>query len=143
MARARVSDAAERTLDAWLTGLMEGKIRIQDLPLCVSAWFHAGEAYGRASRDLEVQQLERDVNRWYYLAITTPTQRRDHIERRLSQALEHATVEQWDQLDQDLAVMAGQPINNVHSIRADPASAETGVNDGSSAAPERRGRPAA
>lgn len=84
MARATVSDAAERTLAAWLTGLMEGKIRIQDLPLCVSAWFHAGEAYGRASRQPEIDRLEHEANSLYMRAYT-PKERHEEYQRRLDE----------------------------------------------------------
>ena len=130
MARVPISREANETLELWLTQLQEGQIQFADLPLSVSAWYFLGLADGRASRQLEVENLEREANRWYYLANTTPTQRRDHIERRLSQALEHATVEQWDQLDQALAAMAGQ---HKDSEMTEPASVDTESTHGNKA----------
>ena len=72
---------------------------------------NAGEAYGHAARQPEIDQLERDCNRYYNLAFTTDQQRRDAIERRLSQALEAAPEDVWDRLEADLAEMAGRQVN--------------------------------
>ncbi|MBL5973692.1 MAG: hypothetical protein D3X82_08000 [Candidatus Leucobacter sulfamidivorax] len=82
MARRQVSAGAERTLDAWLAGLMEGKIHIQDLPLCVAAWFHAGEAYGRAARQLEIDHANHQADLFYMQAMT-PKERQQEYQRRL------------------------------------------------------------
>lgn len=144
MARATVSDAAERTLTAWLTGLMEGQVLLQDLPLCVSAWFHAGEAYGRASRQPEIDRLEHEANSLYMRAYS-PKDRHEEYQRRLDEHFRLEDQRFFDALTepkQHPAHPIGQP-QNVSSIRAGQQPAETGVNDGSSSTPERSKRTAA
>ena len=98
MARLKVSAAAERTLEAWLAGLMEGRIRVQDLPLCVSAWLHIGEHYGRAARQPEIDRLEREANLLNYLLIPERERRAD-IEERLRARLANMTIDDLDELD--------------------------------------------
>lgn len=134
MARRPVSEAADHTLELWLHEVMTGQLSLAELPLSVSAWFFAGEAYGRASRQQEVEDLERQVNRFHNLAFETDKDRRDRIEERLSQALEMSTEEQWDQLEEDLATMAGRRINPVGD-GAQPHD-ERGQNDRSRKGPQ-------
>lgn len=143
MARATVSEVAEKYLNQWAEALTDGSVQLWELPPSVAQYFYLGYNDGRASRQLEVEELERAANRLHNLAYETNKERRDRIEARLSQALEQATTEQWEQLDKDLAVMAGQKDEDVHSIRIDHESTELGVNDGSTATPERSRRTAA
>lgn len=141
MPRRTVSDAAERTLNTWLDEVMKGQLPIAELPLCVSAWLHAGEAYGRATRQHEIDALEREVQRLHYLAFTTPSERREQLLARLDQGLATADEATWDRLDHDLAVMAGQQPNNDSQtlIRAAPAA---GKVDHDNTPPERSRRAA-
>lgn len=126
MARKTVSDAAERALNTWLDEVMKGQLPIAELPLCVSAWLHAGEAYGRASRQHEIDELEREVNRLHYLAFTTPNERRERLLSRLDQGLTTADEATWDRLEHDLAAMAGRQLN-IHSIRTSQVPDGNGV----------------
>ena len=82
MARWTLSDQAERTLDAWLDGLQRGQIRLQDLPPSVAAFIHAGEAYGRASRQPEIDALNHQLD-LLYLAAFNPKDRAEVLQRRL------------------------------------------------------------
>lgn len=116
MPRRTVSDAAERTLNTWLDEVMKGQLPIAELPLCVSAWLHAGEAYGRAARQHEIDELESEVQRLHYLAFHTPSERREQLLARLDHGLATATEETWQQLEHDLQQIAGQQLNT-HSIR--------------------------
>ncbi len=132
MTRQRITEAAERTLNAWLNGLMQGEVLIQDLPLAVSAWFHAGEACGRASRQTEIDDFEREVQRLGYLAFHTPGERRDMLLARLNHGLTTASPEQWDQLEADLHEMAGTQLNSdtsKHSARTSNALADGVTNE--------------
>ncbi|WP_157487054.1 hypothetical protein [Leucobacter salsicius] len=126
-----------------MTQLQEGQIRFADLPLSVSAWYFAGLADGRASRQLEVDRLEREANILWMRAFA-PKERHAEYQRRLD---EHFRLDEqafFDALEaqHNPAHTIGQP-QNVNSIRAGQQPAETGVNDGSSAAPERSKRTAA
>jgi len=117
MAQSWTLDEFVQVLDQRLDELMRGEVLLQDLPLALQAWFHAGEIYGREARQPEIDRLERDANLWYYRANTSPQERQAHIEQRLSQALETAPEHVWDQLEADLAVMAGRQVNIDDSVR--------------------------
>lgn len=112
MARLTITSKATATLDLWLEELMKGALHLGELPLCIEALIHYGYALGRESRQLEVEQLERAVNRLHNLAFESDKERRDRLERLLSQALESASTEQWEQLEQDLTEMAGHQQNS-------------------------------
>ncbi|WP_416444697.1 hypothetical protein AB3K78_15420 [Leucobacter sp. HNU] len=105
MVRRRISDAAERTLEAWLDQVTKGQLHIAELPLCVSAWFFAGYADGRASRQHEIDRLEHQLDGLWARAFLKPDERRERILRRLDQGLTNATEEQWQQIEHDLAAI--------------------------------------
>lgn len=124
MARRRISDTATATLESWLDQLLQGQLSIGELPLAVEAWLHVGHALGRESRQHEIDQLEREVQRLHYLAFMTPGERREQLLARLDHGLATATEEQWQQLEADLAAMAGRQPNNDSQtlIRAAPVA---------------------
>lgn len=79
-----------QTLDQRLDELMKGQVLLQDLPLAVAAWFYAGEAYGRADRQLEIDLLEHEANILWMQAFT-PKERHAEYQRRLD---EHFRLEE-------------------------------------------------
>ena len=103
MARWTVSGHAERTLDAWLDGLQRGQIRLQDLPPSVSAFFYAGEAYGRASRQPEIDTLTHQLDAYWARAFLTHDERRERILQRLDKGLQGADEATWERIEHELA----------------------------------------
>ena len=143
MARQRVSDAAERTLEAWLDQVTKGQLHIAELPLCVSAWFFAGYADGRASRQHEIDRLEHQLDGLWARAFLKPDERRERILRRLEQGLTNATEEQWQQIEHDLAeALRDRQLNTLHSLRGGPVPPGQGVQYDSSSTSERGDRAA-
>lgn len=126
MAQTWTLEAFARNLEQRLDELMRGQIRLQDLPPAVSAWFYAGEAYGRASRQSEIDALERETNRLHFLAFHTPGERRERLLARIDEGLATADEETWDRLEHDLQQMAGQQLHT-NSIRTGPAPDGNGV----------------
>ncbi len=126
MAQTWTLEAFARILEQRLDELMRGQIRLQDLPPAVSAWFYAGEAYGRAERQPEIDQLEREVQRLHYLAFYSQSERREQLLARLDHGLATANEATWDRLEHDLAVMAGRQLH-IDSIRTGPAPDGNGV----------------
>lgn len=122
MTRRTITDAATATLEHWLDQLQQGQLSIGELPLAVEAWLHAGYAFGRESRDAEVAELERTVNRLHNLAFNTDKQQRDAIEVRLAHSLDTASEEVWQRLEQDLRAMREQP-NTAQTTPLDDAAA--------------------
>lgn len=141
MARRRISEAATATLEAWLDELLQGQLSIGELPLAVEAWLHVGYSLGRDSRQQEVADLERAVNRLHNLAFTTEPQRRARLEARLSQALDTADETVWTRIEADLQQMAGRQLNTAteNLVRAAPAA---GKEDHGNSATERSRRAA-
>lgn len=141
MARRRISDTATATLDAWLDQFMRGVLHYGELPSAVEAYLHVGYAHGRESRQPEIDALEREVNRLHFLAFHTPSERRERLLARLDEGLATASEETWQQLEHDLAVMAGQQPNNDSQtlIRAAPAAGKVDHDN----IPSERGRRAA
>lgn len=84
---------------------MQGTIPVWALPPSVAQFVYYGEAIGRASRQDEIDDLTREVNRLGYFAFTTPQQRRDDLERRLAQALDTADESVWTRIEADLNAM--------------------------------------
>ena len=110
MARWTLSDQAERTLDAWLDGLQRGQIRLQDLPPSVAAFIHAGEAYGRASRQPEIDLLNHLLDAYWARAFLTNDERRERILQRLERGLQEADEAAWARIEKELAtVVADAP----------------------------------
>lgn len=124
MTRRTISNAATATLERWLDDLQGGVLHIGELPLAVEAWLHAGYALGRESRDAEVADLERAVNRWYCYANTTDKERREQLDARLAQALDNAPEKVWDRIEVDLREMRDPQLNTntQNSLRAAPAA---------------------
>ncbi len=116
MTRRTISNAATATLEQWLNDLQGGVLHIGELPLAVEAWLHAGYALGRESRDAEVAELEQAVNRWYSYANTTDKERREQLDARLAQALDHADETVWARIEEDLSAMRG-PQPNTHPMK--------------------------
>ncbi|GAA1608535.1 hypothetical protein [Leucobacter chromiireducens] len=143
MARRQVSAAAEHTLTHWLDQVSQGQLPLQELPLCVSAWFHAGEAAGRVSRQPEIDQLNHLLDVYWARAFLTNDERRERILQRLDTGLQEADEKVWDRIEQELAQAAGQrQLNTQNSLRGGEHPPEQGVNHDSSSAPERRRRAA-
>lgn len=143
MTRLTVSDAATRTLDCWLDQTQRGQLPLRRLPLCVAGWWHAGAADERAVMAEEINRLRAEnarLNRendiLWARAHLTPGERRERILKRLDQGLTNATEQQWRQLDNDLAVMAGrQPnIGSVEAAAPENTSALEGQTDWKEAA---------
>lgn len=124
MARRTISDAATATLEQWLDDLQGGVLHIGELPLAVEAWLHAGYALGRESRDAEVADLERAVNRWYCDANTTDKERREQLDARLARSLDYADETVWARIEEDLSAMRGPQLNTntQNSLRAATAA---------------------
>lgn len=134
MTRLTVSRQAERALDGWLEGLMQGTIPVWALPPSLARFYYLGETHGRAERQPEIDELERDLNRWYYRATTTPQQRRDDIERRLTVTLEAADEATWARIETTLRAIRDETTEYrlMNSSRGDYESPDLGVleNDG-------------
>lgn len=126
MARLRISNTATATLESWLDQLLQGQLSIGELPLAVEAWLHVGHALGRESRQHEIDQLEREVQRLHYLAFMTPGERREQLLARLDQGLATADEATWDRLEHDLQQMAGRQLH-IDSIRTGLAPDGNGV----------------
>ena len=69
------------------------------------------------------------MNRLHNLAFETDQQRRARLEARLSQALENASAEQWEQLERDLDEMVAQ---RQQQLETAPVAGIGRRNDGSS-----------
>lgn len=140
MTRRTITAKATATLEGWLEQFMGGDLHFGDLPLAVEAYLHVGYSLGRASRQLEIEQLERAANRLHNLAFETDKDRRARLEARLSQALEVATEEQWDRIEAELYEALADRQLNTNSIGADitPAVAQRRPHDGSTQARGKR-----
>lgn len=131
MARWKVSEQAERALEAWLDRLQRGQIQIQDLPPSVAAYLHAGEAYGRAARQPEIDHLNHQLDVYWARAFLTNDERRERILQRLDRGLQEADEATWERIEQQLAAASTQPTpaqqaDSPQAIRADTTSAERG-----------------
>lgn len=82
MPRITISSAAEKHLEAWLDQVMQGQLPLSELPLCVSAWFFAGESYAREELGREIENLRKQLDSAYLQAFA-PKERRDEYQRRL------------------------------------------------------------
>lgn len=118
---------------------MKGQLRLQELPLCVSAWFFAGETYGRESRQSEIDQLEQRIRLLEhqldtaYLQAYSPADRREIYQQRLDEHFRQRDAEFFQEPAQ---------LNTLHSLRGGTTPPENGVEHGSSAASERSRRAA-
>ena len=119
MARWTLSDQAERTLDAWLDGLQRGQIRLQDLPPSVAAFIHAGEAYGRASRQPEIDRLNHLLDAYWARAFLTNDERRERILQRLDRGLQEADEATWARIEQELAQTNAQRTAEATTVAAE------------------------
>lgn len=95
----------------WLEALMNREIELWGLPPSVAAFYHAGFAEGRASRQHEIDALEREVQRLHYLAFMPANERRTMLLDRLNNGLATANEEQWQQLEKDLHQAAGKTLD--------------------------------
>lgn len=129
MARRRISDTATATLDHWLDQFMRGVLHYGELPSAVEAYLHVGHALGRESRQHEIDQLEREVNRLHVLAFYSPSERREQLLARLDQGLATADEATWDRLEHDLAAMAGQQQNTDLALDPAPGAEIAGPHD--------------
>lgn len=127
MARAWTFDEFVQSLEQRLDALQRGQVLIQDLPSAVSAWYFAGEAAGRASRQSEIDQLVRAYEQkldMAYMWAFTPKERREEYQRRLDKHFK----------DQDAAFFAApaQLNSSNFQVGADTLSAvERRPHDGS------------
>ncbi|GEM_PF-6268769 len=137
------SSAFYRALEARLDGLMRGQVLLQDLPPAVAAWFYAGEAYGRRSRQPEITRLEREVNLLHYW-LTPERERKAWIEQRLQARITEMTEDDLDRVEallHDIAADTQIPTHQ-HSLRSGHTPPESGVRDDIRQPPERRQRAA-
>lgn len=134
-----VSEVAEKYLTGWLEAVMAGEIPLWRLPPSVAAFYFAGYAEGRASRQPEIDHLERVSNHLYYLGLPDQERRAD-IEQRLVARVEQLTSDDWDALEEVLKHLAAE-----HSVQgidtANDAEIE-GSHDSTAGANHPRGKAA-
>lgn len=82
MARLTVSDTAAKHLEAWLDQVMQGQLQLSELPLSISAWWFAGEAYAREALNREIENLHKQLDSAYLQAFA-PKERREEFQKRL------------------------------------------------------------
>lgn len=119
MARWTVSDQAERTLDAWLDGLQRGQIRFLDLPPSVAAFIHAGEAYGRAAGQPEIDRLNHQLDAYWARAFLTHDERRERILQHLDRGLQEADETTWERIEHELAQANAQRSAEATNVAAE------------------------
>lgn len=103
--RLSISNVAEKYLTGWLEAVMAGEIPLWRLPPSVAAFYFAGYAEGRASRQPEIDHLERVTNYLHYMHLSDQERRAD-IEERLVSRLEQFSVNDWDELEEVLHHLA-------------------------------------
>lgn len=106
MTRLAISEVAERHLDRWADAVLRGELQVWQLPLAVQQFISIGWNDAHALSRAEIVRLEHEVNRWYYYATTTKSQRDGVILDRLNHGLAEADAENWDRLEHDLRLAA-------------------------------------
>ena len=105
--RHTISHTAEKHLAAWLEALADGSLQLWGLPRSVAAFYYAGFAEGRASRQEELERAERTADYWWAVANIPEDQRKAAMLELLNARLQNATADQWDQFEQVLKGVAG------------------------------------
>lgn len=118
MSRLAISEVAERHLDQWADAVLRGELQVWRLPFAVQQFISIGWTEAHALSRVEVARLEREVNRWYFLATTTEQQRNQQILDRLNQGLAEADAETWDRLEHDLRLAAALGTEQLTERRA-------------------------
>ena len=137
--RLNVSEVAEKYLTGWLEAVMTGEIPLWRLPPSVAAFYHAGYAEGRTSRQQEISDLERELNRLHIIAFYPESERKQKLLDRLHNRLDEFSEEEWDRLETVIKNIAAQPLGGAapNIEPADNAEIE-GNNDGSIGTPRLR-----
>lgn len=95
-----VSQKAGEHLERWADLLLAGRLELWQLPRQVAELYHLGWVHGRAQLEQENQQLEAEVNYWYYLVATPESQRKVTVERQLVARLENTPMKWWHEVEQ-------------------------------------------
>ncbi|WP_311257184.1 hypothetical protein [Microbacterium sp. WCS2018Hpa-9] len=87
--RVTISRGASEAIDGWAWGLIDGSIRLWQLPQAVNTLWNLAFEQGQRSRDTEVEQLKLDADRMWLRAFADP-ERKQFLIDRLDQAADLA-----------------------------------------------------